>query len=79
MCDACVFSFPRAHYAFVEDVLDGYICSAFMDYFGMDELDSSPTKNKPPPLISTWTDETKLDWLTSIGRQILENYVKKGI
>uniref|UniRef100_K1PLN5 Uncharacterized protein n=1 Tax=Magallana gigas TaxID=29159 RepID=K1PLN5_MAGGI len=35
-CDKLI----KAHFAFVEDVLDGYICSAFMDYFGMEKLES---------------------------------------
>lgn len=68
----------RAHFAFVEDVLDGYICSAFMDYFGMEKLESDPRQNKPPPLLSTWSNEDKLRWLQSIGRHILEVYIKKG-
>lgn len=72
------FFFYRAHFAFVKDVLDGYICSAFMDYFGMEKLESDPRQNKPPPLLSTWSNEDKLRWLQSIGRHILEVYIKKG-
>lgn len=68
----------RAHFAFVEDVLDGYICSAFMDYFGMETLESNPMQNKPPPLLSTWSNEDKFRWIQSIGRHILEIYIKKG-
>lgn len=49
-----------------------------MDYFGMEKLESDPRQNKPPPLLSTWSNEDKLRWLQSIGRHILEVYIKKG-
>ena len=45
----------------------------------MENLDSPPNQNKPPPLISTWSVEEKHGWLKSIGQQFLEGYVKKGI
>ena len=45
----------------------------------MENLDSPPNQNKPPPLISTWSVEEKHGWLKSIGQQILDGYVKKGI
>ena len=63
------------------DCLDAYILGAAMEVMDLNNVDEMPKKFKPPPLLHASTTEEQYEWLSSLGKEILEKHVKltKGI
>ena len=58
----------------MDDTLDAYIVAASMHRMQMDELDSHSNRNQP--LFSVLDTNTKYQFLRSIAKEILDNYIK---
>lgn len=54
------------------DATDAHILTAAMQYFGMSNLDSTPTKNVPP---SNAKSPEKKQWLYESANQIIKSFV----
>ncbi len=65
----CCFS---SHYAFLEDCFEAHVLGVSMTHFGMDDLDSRSTMNKPPAVLKQLPVHIQLAWLKQQATTILE-------